>query len=133
MIDEMELFVKQHMNQAIEKLNDSHRLIPAYPARALFEGIINSVAHRDYTLQGSIQIDMFRDRLEISSPGAFYKQGDLQKTYDLSSIISQRRNPVICNVLVRCMVMEASGTGFEQIISAFLTLPTFERRCLVDW
>lgn len=77
MIDEMELFVKQHMNQAIEKLNDSHRLIPAYPARALFEGIINSVAHRDYTLPGSIQIDMFRDRLEISSPGAFYKQGDL--------------------------------------------------------
>ena len=73
MIDEMELFVKQHMNQAIEKLNDSHRLIPAYPVRALFEGIINSVAHRDYTLPGSIQIDMFRDRLEISSPGAFYR------------------------------------------------------------
>ena len=119
MIDEMELFVKQHMNQAIEKLNDSHRLIPAYPARALFEGIINSVAHRDYTLPGSIQIDMFRDRLEISSPGAFYKQGDLQKTYDLSSIISQRRNPVICNVLVRCMVMEASGTGFEKIIEEY--------------
>ena len=57
----------------IEKLNDSHRLIPAYPVRALFEGIINSVAHRDYTLPGSIQIDMFRDRLEISSPGAFYR------------------------------------------------------------
>ena len=44
MIDEMELFVKQHMNQAVKKLSDSHRLIPAYPDRALFEGIINSVA-----------------------------------------------------------------------------------------
>jgi predicted HTH transcriptional regulator len=119
MIDEMELFVKQHMNQAVKKLSDSHRLIPAYPDRALFEGIINSVAHRDYTLPGSIQVDMFRDRLEISSPGAFYKQGDLQKTYDLSSIISQRRNPVVCNVLVRCMVMEASGTGFERIVEEY--------------
>ena len=73
MIDEMELFVKQHMNQAVKKLSNSHRLIPAYPDRALFEGII----------------------------------------------ISQRRNPVVCNVLVRCMVMEASGTGFERIVEEY--------------
>ena len=69
MIDEMELFVKQ----AVKKLSVSHRLIPAYPDRALFEGII----------------------------------------------ISQRRNPVVCNILVRCMVMEASGTGFEKIVEEY--------------
>ena len=28
MIDEMELFVKQHMNQAVKKLSDSHRRYP---------------------------------------------------------------------------------------------------------
>ena len=46
--------------------------IDAYPQRALFEGIVNAIAHRDYFLDGTqIQVDMFKDRLEISSPGRF--------------------------------------------------------------
>ena len=48
--------------------------VDAYPARALFEGIINAIAHRDYFLDGTqIQVDMFKNRLEISSPGSFFK------------------------------------------------------------
>lgn len=36
--------------------------------------VINAVAHRDYFLDGTqIQIDMFKDRLEILSPGGFYR------------------------------------------------------------
>lgn len=128
MISHMEVFVRQHMNQTIEKLSSSHRTIEAYPARALFEGIINAVAHRDYTLEGSaIQVDLFQDRLEISSPGSFYKKGDLEKTYDLTSIISQRRNRVICAVLVRCAVMEAAGTGFEKIMEEYADADSVHR------
>lgn len=48
--------------------------IDSYPDRAVLEGVINAIAHRDYFIDGSqIQIDMFKDRLEISSPGGFYK------------------------------------------------------------
>ena len=64
------------------KLSDSRINIDAYPERALFEGIINAVAHRDYYLDGTeIQLDMFADRLEISSPGGFYRHEPLEKTY----------------------------------------------------
>jgi len=49
------------------------------------------------------------------SPGGFYQREKIQKTYDLSSIISKRRNELICNVLVKCNAMEAAGTGFERI------------------
>lgn len=113
-------FVNQRMNRAMRKLEDGRINIAAYPARALFEGVINAVAHRDYYLDGTqIQVDMFKDRLEISSPGAFYRGGKLGKTYDLSGIISKRRNELIAGVLVACNVMEAAGTGFDKIMEEY--------------
>ena len=113
-------FVNQRMNHSMIKQDSSRINIDSYPARALFEGIINAVAHRDYYLDGTqITVDMFKDRLEISSPGSFYKGEKLGKTYDLSGIISKRRNELITGVLVACNVMEASGTGFDKITEEY--------------
>lgn len=113
-------FVAQRMNRSMVKLNDSRKNIDAYPMRALFEGVINAVAHRDYFLDGTqIQVDMFKDRIEISSPGGFYRGEKLGKTYDLSGIISKRRNELISSVLVSCNVMEAAGTGFDKIMEEY--------------
>ena len=82
--------------------------------------MINAVAHRDYFLDGTqIQVDMFKDRLEISSPGSFYRGEKLGKTYDSSGIISKRRNELITSVLVSCNVMEAAGTGFDKIVEEY--------------
>ena len=116
----MQNFVTQRMNHAMIKKSSSRINIDAYPARALFEGIINAVAHRDYFLDGTqIQVDMFKDRLEISSPGSFFQGAKIEKTYDLSSIMSKRRNELICGILVSCNVMEAAGTGFDKIIEDY--------------
>ena len=113
-------FVRQRMNHSFVKLADSRKNIDAYPERALFEGIINAVAHRDYFLDGTqIQVDMFKNRLEISSPGSFYQGEKLGKTYELSNVISKRRNELVCAVLVKCNVMEAAGTGFDKIIADY--------------
>ena len=113
-------FVNQRMNHSMIKLGDTRKNIDAYPKRALFEGVINAVAHRDYFLDGTqIQVDMFQDRLEISSPGGFYRGEKLGKTYDLSGIISKRRNELIAGVLVGCNVMEAAGTGFDKIMEEY--------------
>ncbi len=113
-------FVNLRMNHAMVKLPDSRIDLDAYPERALFEGVINALAHRDYFLEGTqIQIDMFKDRMEISSPGSFYQGEKISKTYDLSNIISMRRNELICDVFVKCDVMEAAGTGFDKIVADY--------------
>lgn len=113
-------FVTQRMNHSMMKLDNGRINVDAYPQRALFEGVVNAVAHRDYYLDGTqIQVDMFRDRLEISSPGSFYRGERLDKTYDLSGVISKRRNELITSVLVSCNVMEAAGTGFDKIAEAY--------------
>jgi predicted HTH transcriptional regulator len=119
-INYMMEFVTQRMNHSIIKMGDTRKNIDAYPQRALFEGVVNAVAHRDYFLDGTqIQVDMFKNRLEISSPGSFYRGEQFGKTYDLSGIISKRRNELIASVLVCCNVMEAAGTGFDKIIEEY--------------
>ena len=113
-------YLKQRMNHSLIKLADRRINIDAFPERALFEGVINAIAHRDYYLNGTqIQIDLFKDRLEISSPGGFYQGQSFGKTYDLSSIISKRRNELICGIFVKCNVMEAAGTGFDKIMEDY--------------
>ncbi len=113
-------FVRLRMNHSIIKKNFGHDAVDAYPERALAEGIINAVAHRDYYIDGSqIQVDMFRDRLEISSPGNLYQVGKVIKTYNLTGFVSKRRNTVISGILVKCRMMEAEGTGFEKITEAY--------------
>ena len=119
-IDYIIEFVNLRMNHSMVKLDNTRVNIDAFPLRALFEGVINAVANRDYYLDGTqIQVDMFKDRLEISSPGGFYRGEKLGKTYDLSGIISKRRNELICGVLVACNVMEAAGTGFDKIVEEY--------------
>lgn len=113
-------FVNQRMNHSVIKRENERINIDSYPARALFEGVINAVAHRDYYLDGTqIQVDIFKDRLEISSPGGFYRGEKIGKTYDLSGVISKKRNELITGVLVLCNVMEAAGTGFDKIIEEY--------------
>lgn len=130
-IDYIIEFVNLRMNHSMVKLDNTRVNIDAFPLRALFEGVINAVAHRDYYLDGTqIQVDMFKDRLEISSPGGFYRGEKLGKTYDLSGIISKRRNELICGVLVACNVMEAAGTGFDKIIEEYASADEKHKPCI---
>ena len=70
--------------------------IPQYSDRALFEAIVNAVAHRDYSIIGSkIRLAMFEDRIEIKSPGG------LPDNLTTESIVSRQsdRNHALTSVL----------------------------------
>lgn len=113
-------FVNLRMNHGFRKVEQGRIDIDAYPSRALFEAIINALAHRDYYLEGSqISIDMFPNRLTISSPGSLFHGEEVKPTYDLDSLISRRRNELISNIFVLCGAMEAKGTGLEKIKNAY--------------
>lgn len=113
-------FINQRMNHGFLKKNTSRVDIDSFPKRSLFEAIINALAHRDYFLSGSaIYVDLFKNRLVISSPGGFFGTGDMKKTYKLDSFISKRRNELICDIFIMCKAMEAKGTGFEKILEDY--------------
>lgn len=113
-------FVEQRMNHGFIKLDDKRIDVDAYPKRSVFETVVNSLAHRDYFISGSaIYVDLFINRLVITSPGGLYKGDSIKKTYNLESFISKRRNELISNVFVLCHAMEAKGTGFEKIMDDY--------------
>ena len=66
-----------------------------YPYKAVREVLVNALIHRDYQVLGSeIHIEMFDDRMEISSPGGMANGRRIQDM-DLRHIPSMRRNQVI--------------------------------------
>jgi ATP-dependent DNA helicase RecG len=42
---------------------------PAYPDEALYELLVNSVLHRDYSISDNVLISVYRNRIEFRSPG----------------------------------------------------------------
>ncbi len=109
-------FIQNHSVTGFKKIDESRIDYYSYPARSITEGIVNAIAHRNYFIQGSqIEINMFKDRLEITSPGALLGVVALQKEKNISSIIPRRRNEVICNILEYLRYMESKGSGFDKI------------------
>ena len=75
--------------------------------------------HRDYLELGSeVHIDIFDDRMEITSPGGM-PSGERAQELDLRKVISLRRNPVIADLFQRLDLMERRGSGFGKILRAY--------------
>ncbi len=56
------------IEQAVDFVRSSIN-VRDYPLQAVRESIVNAVTHRDYELQGAIQLSIYSDRIEIVSPG----------------------------------------------------------------
>ena len=77
------------------------RDIPQYDLTAVFEALVNAVAHRDYAIHGSkIRLRMFADRLEIYSPGT------IPNTMSVESLMYRQaaRNETLTSLLAKCPV-----------------------------
>ena len=116
-------FVERNMKTAATK-TIGRKDIPQYSLKAVFEALVNAVAHRDYAIYGSkIRLHMFADRLVLSSPGALVNTlevGDLE-------LRQATRNQLIATLLARCpvaspevdraMMMDKRGEGVPVIVN----------------
>jgi predicted HTH transcriptional regulator len=93
-------FVARNMKVAgIKDLG--RRDIPQYDLTAVFEAVVNAVAHRDYSIYGSkIRLKTFADRMELYSPGA------IPNTMTVESLIYRQaaRNETLTSLLAKCPV-----------------------------
>ena len=119
LLEEGEAFVKRNSHKGWFKAPDQRIELPDYPERAVEEGIVNALIHRDYLVVGSeVHIDMFDDRLEIYSPGGMFDGINVQDR-DLMQIPSQSRNPIIADMFSRLHFMERRGSGIKKIIKEY--------------
>jgi predicted HTH transcriptional regulator len=101
-IEDAVFFVKRNMRIAAVK--EPARLeIPQFSLRAVFEAVVNAVAHRDYSIHGSkVRLFIFKDRLELYSPGA------LPNTLTVESLALRQatRNELITSLLAKYPVAQ---------------------------
>ena len=120
-------FVLKHINRSavIEGLyrHDRYEL----PTKSIREVIANAALHRSYLDSSAIQVSIFDDRLEVSSPGMLYD--GLNRAEALSGK-SKCRNKAIAEAFQYMKIIEGWGTGlprlFRQCKEMGLPEPKFE-------
>ncbi len=98
-------FAARNMQVAARK-DPARSDLPQYSEKALFEALVNAVVHRDYSMRGSrIRLSMFKDRMEIQSPGS------LPNDLKIESMASRQstRNEALASVLARMPVRGTRG------------------------
>lgn len=105
-------FVKRNMT--IGAIKRPGRIdIPQFSPRAIFEAVVNAAAHRDYSIHGSkIRLFMFKDRLELYSPGA----PPNTLTVESLPLHQATRNELVTSLLAKCPVGEESGEYGRQYL-----------------
>lgn len=134
MVEEAVGFCKRNMKikTIIDPDTGRRRDKTEYPLNAVREAVLNALIHRDYSehTEGTpVQIDFFKDRLEIHSPGNLYGRMTVEQ---LGVARPDLRNPALA-------VMAESLTGAENRYSGIPTIrkemadaglpePVFENR-----
>ena len=105
-------FVSRNMRVAARKLPERED-VPQYRIAAVFEAVVNAVAHRDYSMSSRrIRLSMFKGRLEIDSPGQL-PNGMTIESMDTSQAT---RNEVIASVFGRIPVGDVPGAGHRRYL-----------------
>ncbi|MEZ5537368.1 MAG: ATP-binding protein [Thiolinea sp.] len=96
-------------NSRVYAIKNPNRIeTPQFSMNAIFEAVVNAVAHRDYSVYGSkIRLHVFADRIELYSPGAIPNT----MTVDSLSERQSARNELLSSLLARCpMNVDAHGS-----------------------
>lgn len=99
-------FVDRTMRRSATK-EPERREVPQFSLRAVFEAVVNAVAHRDYSIHGSkIRLFVFDDRLELFSPGGLPNS----LTVESLPLRQSTRNELLTTLLGRVPVNLRSET-----------------------
>lgn len=121
---EFEGSIQEQMEDAfqyvLEKINRGMRIHGMYrqdmyelPVDSVREMIANSVAHRSYLEPGNIQVALFDDRLEVTSPGMLLNGVSIKK---MKEGYSKPRNRAIACAFAYMKIIEKWGSGVPRIL-----------------
>lgn len=104
----------------LEKINRGMRIQGMYrqdvyelPVDSVREMLANSVAHRSYLEPGNIQVALFDDRLEVTSPGMLQNGVSIKK---IKEGYSKPRNRAIAYAFAYMKIIEKWGSGIPRML-----------------
>lgn len=90
------------------------------PKEVMTEAIVNAIAHRDYTSNASVQVMLFKDRVEIWNPGSLPLGWTTQKLKQLHTSVPA--NPLLAEPMYLAGYIERLGTGTSDIVQKSLAM-----------
>ena len=122
MIDNAVSFVMSHIDARVGERDKSAEVDVNFelPLKSVTESIVNSICHRDYTSNGSVQVMLFPNRLEVWNPGRLpFGITTAQLSLPHTSIPA---NPVLANPLYLAGYIERLGTGTSDMVDECVAL-----------
>lgn len=105
-------FVLSHIKMSLEINGIVHKEHFEIPVAAVRELIVNAAVHRNYQMPSSIQVAVYDDRVEVTSPGTLYGSLTIEEAINGHSSL---RNPVLAHTLEKIGVIEGWGSGLKRI------------------
>ena len=115
-VDQAVSFVLSRIDSRVGERTQSAQVDIEYelPVQAITEAIVNAVVHRDYNSTGSVQVMLFRDRLEIWNPGQLPHGMTIEKLN--AEHHSLPVNPLLAKPVYLAGYIEQLGTGTTDLI-----------------
>jgi len=107
-------YLKSHLNTEYVIKGGPREEILELPEEALREALLNAIGHRDYRSTSNIQVNIYRDRVEIWNPGGLVSGLRLK---DLGHV-SRPRNLLLFSLMARMNLVEHIGSGVKRIREA---------------
>lgn len=128
--DQAIAYINDHLDVGAGEHNDGAASdeVREIPNAVIAEAVNNAIAHRNYANVGSVQIEIYRDRIEIINPGRLHPSLTIQDLYRKHE--SYPPNSRIAHALYQVKYIEALGTGITDLLNrckkAGLKRPLFE-------
>ena len=94
-----------------EQIEEAYEL----PTEAIREAIVNAVTRRNFLDRACVQVAVYDDRVEVTSPGMLYGGLTIEQIKEGGSKI---RNRCIAEVFSRMRIIESWGTGIKRMFSS---------------
>ena len=112
-IEDAYQFVLKHINLGVRIEGIFSKNEYELPKESIREMIVNAVTHRNYAQSASVQVAVFDNRVEVTSPGMLYGGITLKEVLSGASRI---RNKAIATVFSQMHIIDDWGTGIQKII-----------------
>ncbi len=116
LVDQAVEFVLNKLDYRIETRKEHVQIPGSYeiPKEIITEAIVNAAAHRDYTSNASIQVMVFRNRVEVWNPGSLPLGWTTERLKKLHNSVPA--NPLLAEPMYLTAYIERLGTGTTDML-----------------
>lgn len=107
----MDFILKNTANRTVIDSSGIRKDMEQYPPEAVREALLNALIHRDYSVfseNSPIRVEIFTDRLEITSPGGLYGRARIET---LGYESQETRNSILTSILETLKLSENRYSG----------------------